>query len=148
MRFFLYVIVCFSSNFYLFPSVNNRTRRTFFSPLSVVLSTLQTVIFRVFSSVFCNACYAKAVHIKRAKYAFFCRPENGKNRYILYSVNFCRFKSKWIWKLAKSKMHECPACAPCCFGMFWNNSMNEEGKIQINKLYKQSTSALILRLHT
>lgn len=63
----------------------------------VVLSTLQTVIFRTFfalSLCICNACYAKAVHIKRHQIrCILFYFENGQNRYTYTCIVFNKFLS-------------------------------------------------------
>lgn len=82
-----------------------------------------------FSSLSLQCMLRKSGTHQTYRVRLFC-PKNGKNRYIQYPVNCCRFKSKWDLKLAEPKLHDCPSYAPCCFGMFWNNFMckNEEIK--------------------
>lgn len=82
---------------YLFPSVNQRIRRTFFPlsgcPFNFADSHLSN-FFRSLSLCICNACYAKAVHIKRHQIrCILFYFENGQNRYTYTCIVFNKFLS-------------------------------------------------------
>lgn len=151
MRFF-YVFVCFLRTFIYFLLSTIVHVAYIFSnvccPFNFADSHLSGFFF--LSLCVCNACYAKAVHIKRGQVRFSC-PENGKNRYSIYSANFCRFKIQMDLEIEKSKMHECSFSVRTL--LFWNvlKQFHKQSREDTNKKQtncEQTTSALLLRLYT
>lgn len=122
------VRVCFSPNFYLFPSVNKRIRRTFFPLYLLSFQLCRQSSFELFSlSVFVMHVTQKRCTSNDTKIRFTFYFENGKNRYTIYIHIVCIVFNKFLslqiqmdrLELAKPKMYECAVCAPCSFGMLW-----------------------------